>query len=276
MTLVSSSPSKSPYAQDRRRSGQRQPRAPEAATRVTALVSSARPYETILLVERYGDICSTVTALVDRRTGALAVACRAEGLDERERAELEGLARGPATAPPLSEVPLSVARARLRRALLATRIAGGAVPEWLAPHADLRADLAPTSGSTMGDVYTCIACDAALPVHEQLARAERRGLADGPPRCPHCRGDSHASDSEGEAWLGRAWLMIAAGLPQRALACAARAEAALLDGDRVHAVRGAAYLALGERITATSFLTRALEHEPEGERADRLRGWLAA
>jgi hypothetical protein len=70
--------------------------------------------------------------------------------------------------------------------------------------------------------------------------------------------------------------MVAAGLPERALVCATRAESARLGGERLLAVRGAAHLALGERDKASELLTRALEHEPTGERADRLRGWLVA
>jgi len=91
---------------------------------------------------------------------------------------------------------------RLARAILATRIAGAEVPTWLAERADLVGDPAHPA-SRVDDVYLCIACDSPLPVHEQVARAEAsgrrhegpptaRGLADGPPRCAHCRGESHA------------------------------------------------------------------------------------
>ena len=283
----------SPYAQSPRKSKRGAQRAgrkvtPRAAIAIVpaarsaahevglrALIASARPAEAILFECRDDRGFTIVTALVDRRTGMLAFIAEASGLDSAETDELRALARGPVSAPPLAEVDLEIARLRLARAILATRIAGGEVPKWLAERADLVGDPAHPA-SRVDDVYLCIACDTPLPVHEQLARAESNGLADGPPRCPHCRGDSNAPDSEGEAWLGRAWLMIAAGLPRRALVCAARAEGLRLGHERLDAVRGAAHLALGDRESADVHLEKALASEPDGARAGLLRGWLVA
>lgn len=238
-----------------------------------AYLSSARPNEAILFERRERGKVHIVSAIVDRRSGALSLIGEAANLDQVEAEHLRSVARGPTKAPPLAPIDLTVARARLARALMATRIAGGDVPSWVAQRAELVGDPAHPD-LHVDDVYLCIACDRPLPVHEQLARAESRGLGDGPPRCPHCRGDSHAPDSEGEAWLGRAWLMIAAGLPRRALVCAARAEGLRLAGKRLDAVRGAAYLALGDRMIASPYLERAIANEPEGARKERFKGWL--
>ncbi len=250
------------------------PRA-RAAVSTRAFVSSARPTEALIFERRDGRDVSVVTALVDRRTGGLALLSQADGLAWVDADALRTLARGPVDAPPLAEVELGVARLRLARAVAATRIAGGEVPDWLAARADLVGD-AFDPATRVNDIYLCIACDRALPVHEQLARAEQRGQMRAPPRCPHCRGDSQALDCEGEAWLGRAWLMITAGLPRRALVCAAHAEGLRLAADRLAAVRGAAYLALGDRNAASPYLRHALSREADHERASIMRGWLCA
>lgn len=240
-----------------------------------ARISSTRPSEVLLFEHPGRGGLGVVTVVVDRRSGMLAFVAQASGLSAAEADELRLLARGPGEAPPLAEVAIDVARSRLVRAILATRIAGGEVPAWLEERADLAGDAAHPS-SRVDDVYLCIACDQPLPVHEQLARAEARGNIAEPPRCPHCRGDSQAPDSEGEAWLGRAWLMIAAGLPRRALVCAARAEGLKLAPERLEGVRGAAYMALADHGSAIGHLRAALAVERDGVRASVLKSWLAA
>jgi len=267
--------SSSPYAAPR--GGSKRARAGRVARSegLRARISSTRPAEVILFESPGRGGLGVVTALVDRRTGTLSLVGQASGLNTAEADELRLLARGPAEAPPLAEVELEVARVRLVRAILATRIAGGEVPAWLQERADLVGDPAHASWR-VDDVYLCIACDQPLPVHEQLARAEARGDVAEPPRCPHCRGDSQAPDSEGEAWLGRAWLMIAAGLPRRALVCAARAEGLKLAPERLEGVRGAACMALADHGGAIRHLRAALDVEPEGARSSLLKGWLAS
>lgn len=240
-----------------------------------ARISSTRPSEVLLFEHPGRGGLGVVTAVIDRRTGMLAFVAQASGLSTAEADELRLLARGPAEAPPLAEVEIDVARMRLLRAILATRIAGGEVPAWLEARTDLAGDAALPS-TRVDDVYLCIACDQPLPVHEQLARAEAGGDVAEPPRCPHCRGDSQAPDSEGEAWLGRAWLMIAAGLPRRALICAARAEGLKLAPERLEGVRGAAYMALADHGSAIRHLRAALAVERDGVRASVLKSWLAA
>jgi len=252
---------------------QSRPRHPGEGVRT--FISSARPAEAILFERRDHDRFTVVTALVDRRTGMLSFIGEAKGLDSSESYQLRTLARGPASAPPLAEVGIEAARLRLARAILATQIGGGNVPKWLSERADLVGDPAHPA-SRVDDVYLCIACDSPLPVHEQVARAEIGGRGDGPPQCPHCRGDSEAPDSAGEAWLGRAWLMIAAGLPRRALVCAAKAEGLRLPHERLDAVRGAAHLTLGDRESASVHLRKALASEPECARAALLRSWLSS
>ena len=69
--------------------------------------------------------------------------------------------------------------------------------------------------------------------------------------------------------------MIAAGLPRRALVCAARAEGSRLASERLEAVRGAACLALGDHGGAVRHLSAALDVEPHGARASLVRSWLA-
>lgn len=260
------------------------------APQVSARLSTGRPHEALLFEsrDRKTGLITTVTALVDRRTGMLSFIAEASELGAGEAEELRRLARhgfiheGDAdldltSSPPLALVPLEVARLRLSRAILASRIGGQVVPEWLTARAELLGD--PTDPSSrIDDVYLCFACDNALPVAEQLARAASLGpkwsATPRPPLCPACRGESSADSSEADLWLGRGWLMVAARLPRRALVCAAHAEARgaqKLRPERLDALRGAALLALGDPRAAAPHLARAKE---SGSSDQRLGGWL--
>ncbi|MBL8786277.1 MAG: hypothetical protein JNJ59_15360 [Deltaproteobacteria bacterium] len=249
-----------------------------AAHRVTARISSGRPFEALLFERPDTSGLAIVVALVDRRTGTLALLTEARELTRPEAKDLREVAKGGEDAPPLAEVSLEVARLRLARAILATRVAGGEVPDWLATRSDLVGDPAHPS-SKVDDIYLCIACDRALPPSEQLLRAELGGHSDTPPRCPRCRGEHVTEASEGDAWIARGWLMIAARLPRRALVCAARAEGlrALSNpaSAQLDALRGAALMALGDHAAAAPHLRRALNGEPDHARAAILEGWLA-
>lgn len=251
------------------------------AHRVTARISSGRPFEALLFERPDTSGLAIVVALVDRRTGTLALLTESRELTRIEANDLREVAKGGDDAPPLAEVPLEVARLRLARAILATRVAGGEVPDWLSTRSDLVGDPAHPS-SKVDDIYLCIACDRALPPSEQLHRAQHGGHSDAPPRCPRCRGEPAALSDEGseaDAWLARGWLMIAARLPRRALVCAARAEGLRpLTGHasaQLDALRGAALMALGDHAAAAPHLRRALGAEPDHARAAILEGWLA-
>lgn len=292
---------------------------PPESPRICARISSGRPYEALLFEsqDRKSGLTSILTALVDRRTGMLALVAEAHELGASEANELRELARSglpvaddsspsldPAEAPlapPLAVLPLELARIRLSRAILATRIGGREVPAWLSARAELVALIGdPTDPSSrIDDVYLCFACDAPLPIAEQLARAARLGPLHAPPShqptpdlgrrdpqarrstgaharppvCPSCRGEAQGESAEGEVWLGRAWLMVAARLPRRALVCAARAEGAKVPPARLHAIRGAALLALGDPLAARSHLARASAVPDPDPRAG---GWLEA
>lgn len=260
------------------------------APQLCARLSTGRPYEALLFESRSRKtgLVTILTALIDRRTGMLAFVAEAADLGVVEAEELRRLARhgflhphdedesdeAPATlAPPLALVPTEVARIRLSRAILASRIGGQAVPAWLSQRGDLVGD--PTDpASRIDDIYLCFACDNALPVSEQLARAARLGQKargpERPPVCPTCRGEMSEDFAEGDLWLGRGWLMVAAGLPRRALVCAAHAEAQKARNEKLDALRGAALLALGDG-KAGAHLARA----KEGGSADlRIDGWL--
>jgi len=261
--------------------------------KLCARLSSGRPYEAVLFESqgRKSGLVTVITALIDRRTGMLALVAEAQDLGATEASELRELARsglgqdksaddsGPgadkAMLPPLAIVPIEVAKIRLSRAILATRIGGLTIPTWLAERADLVGD--PTDPSSrIDDIYLCFACDNALPVSEQLARAARLGAPKAsarqrPPVCPICRGEAETDCAEGEAWLGRAWLMVAAKLPRRALVCAARAEGAKVASVRLDALRGAALLALGDSRAAAPHLARANNVATPDH---RVAGWL--
>lgn len=260
------------------------------APQVSARLSTGRPHEALLFEsrDRKTGLISTITALVDRRTGMLSFIGEATELGASEAEELRRLARhgfiheGDAEetlteSPPLALVPLEVARLRLSRAILASRIGGQVVPEWLTSRAELLGD--PTDPSSrIDDVYLCFACDNALPVAEQLARAASLGAKHNttarPPLCPGCSGESDAATSEADLWLGRGWLMVAARLPRRALVCAAHAEARgaqRLRPERLDALRGAALLAIGDPRAAAPHLARAQE---SGSSDQRIGGWL--
>jgi hypothetical protein len=260
--------------------------------KLCARLSSGRPYEAVLFEShgRKSGLVTIITALIDRRTGMLALVAEAQDLGASEASELRELARSgfggdpsaedpnlpsPPMLPPLAIVPIEVAKIRLSRAILATRIGGHAIPSWLTERADLVGD--PTDPSSrIDDIYLCFACDNALPVSEQLARAARLGSSTArtsqrPPVCPICRGEAETDCAEGEAWLGRAWLMVAAKLPRRALVCAARAEGAKVASNRLDALRGAALLALGDSRAAASHLARASSVATPDH---RVAGWL--
>lgn len=257
-----------------------------------ARLSTARPYEALLFEsrDRKTGLLTVITALIDRRTGMLSFIAEASELGASEAEELRRLARhgfiheGDAEeslteSPPLALVPLEVARLRLSRAILASRIGGQVVPEWLTARAELLGD--PTDPSSrIDDVYLCFACDNPLPVAEQLARAASLGAKHTtharPPLCPGCSGASDAATSEADLWLGRGWLMVAARLPRRALVCAAHAEAKgaqRLRPERLDALRGAALLALGDPEAAAPHLTRA---KAGGSPDERVHGWLTS
>jgi len=260
--------------------------------KLCARLSSGRPYEAVLFEShgRKSGLVTIITALIDRRTGMLALVAEAQDLGASEATELRELARSglggdtnaggadtasPPMLPPLAIVPIEVAKIRLSRAILATRIGGHTIPTWLTDRADLVGD--PTDPSSrIDDIYLCFACDNPLPVSEQLARAARLGAprartSQRPPVCPICRGEAETDCAEGEAWLGRAWLMVAAELPRRALVCAARAEGARVAADRLDALRGAALLALGDSRAAASHLARANSVATPDH---RVAGWL--
>lgn len=255
-----------------------------AAPQLCARLSSARPYEALLFESRHRatGLTTIITALIDRRSGMLAFVAEAPDLGVAEAEELRRIARhgflhqedaddAPSRlAPPLALVPTEVARLRLSRAILASRIGGRAVPAWLSQRADLVGD--PTDPtSRIDDIYLCFACDNPLPVHEQLARTAQLGRAERPPVCPACRGEASAASCDGDLWLGRGWLMVAAGLPRRALVCAARAEASHTRPERLDTLRGAALLALGDD-RAAAHLARAQEG---GSDDLRVSGWLS-
>lgn len=267
---------------------EREPSAPH----ISARLSTGRPHEALLFEsrDRKTGLISTITALIDRRTGMLSFIAEATELGASEAEELRRLARhgfihdgdaeeSETQAPPLALVPLEVARLRLSRAILASRIGGQAVPEWLSARAELLGD--PTDpASRIDDVFLCFACDNALPVAEQLALAARlgpkRSPTERPPVCPACRGESDAQTLEADLWLGRGWLMVAARLPRRALVCAAHAQAngaQKLRPERLDALRGAALLALGDPHAAAPHLTRA---KAGGSHDERVNGWLSS
>lgn len=257
------------------------------APALCARLSTGRPYEVLLFESRRrGDNRTDIlTALIDRRSGTLAFIGEATELGQAEANELRRLARDGFTRddeerqtlpPPLAIVPTEVARIRLSRAILASRIGGLEIPAWVSQRAELVGD--PTDpASRIDDIYLCFACDNPLPVGEQLARAARIGHrtrgAERPPVCPACRGEATAECKEGDLWLGRAWLMIAAGLPRRALVCAARAEASRARPERLDALRGAAMLALGDGQAAAPLLEKA---RAAGSLDHRVSGWLEA
>ncbi|MFO0749182.1 MAG: hypothetical protein U1F43_26490 [Myxococcota bacterium] len=230
------------------------PHDPEPRSPWRARVSASRPMEAILFERTLPDGGNAaLSALIDRRTGELAFVGEALGLATSELEELRGLARGGTEG--LQPIELEHARLRLARALLASRIAGRPAPAWLMARADLVGDPCHPA-SRIDDIYLCARCDAALPPSEQLAFAYREGK-DHALMCPTCRGDATPRSTVGADWQDRAWLMLAADLPHRALVCAARAEAARLPHGRLDLVRGLAHLRLGQGQQALVHFRRA-------------------
>lgn len=246
----------------------RAPRKVAPETPWTARIATARPNQAILFERPLpGGGHAVLTALVDRRTGELVLVGEALGLVRSEVDELRMHARGDGDLEP---IPLELARLRMARAVLASRVAGRPVPAWLMARADLVGDPCHPS-SRIDDLYLCTTCDAPLPPAEQLAFAYREG-ARRDLRCPGCRGEDGPRASDAAAWQDRAWLMLAADLPHRTLVCAARAEAARLPHDRLDIVRGLAYLRLEQGAQALHHLERAAA---SGEPDRRLSVWVS-
>ncbi|MCC6624075.1 MAG: hypothetical protein IT385_22660 [Deltaproteobacteria bacterium] len=232
--------------------------------------------ESLLFEQSRPDGAVVLSAIIDRRTGELAFVGEATALSAAEVEELRGHARGGTEG--LLPLDLGPARLRLARAILASRIAGRAVPAWLMEHAELVGDPCHPS-SRVDDVYLCGSCDAPLPADEQLALAHRAASARevAAPRCPTCRGELARALPAPEVWLARAWLMMAADLPHRALVCAARAEATRAPQSRLDIVRGLAHLRLEQGPQALAHFARAAKVATAGGAAldRRLAVWLS-
>jgi hypothetical protein len=200
-----------------------------------------------------------VTVLIDRRTGALAFAGEAHPADDRESAALRQTARG--EGPPLMVMPMRPALARVADAVACAERLGREVPSWLRWRFGLPARL---TRAVFG--VRCFACDRPVTAIAARPRGE-------PARCEACVAATRSDGGPCESALGRAWLLVSAGLPARALCmlvAAVREEAPAAD---VHAVRGVVHLALGDTEGAVMHLTEALYLRPDDL---RWQGWLAA
>ncbi len=225
---------------------------------IEARLARAGGTEAVTLERRSAAGVDVVSAVIERQGRGFRGLYVAHGLDRAGRDELrEAVSGGRAD---LIEVPLSDARQRLGRAVLAHRIAGRQLPEWAQAGHELLGDLRALTDA-IDDVYLCAACERPLAPAAQIALARQAGQAAEALACPGCRGDLE-EDREAERLVAWAWLRLLAGEPRKTLVLAARAEALRVDSARLDALRGAAMLKLQNPVQATGYLRRAVEREP--------------
>jgi len=202
---------------------------------------------------------TTLSVAVERQGRGIDGAYRAVGLGDGDLDAL--LAAATPEGADMERVSLEVARDGIGRAVLMSRIAGREVPSWLLTDSrlgDLMARVA-----SLSDVYTCGTCDAPLAPSRQIALTRARGRSDLVSACARCRGLPTTPPSGADHMEARAWALLMAGEPRRALVIAARAEAARCEPERLDPLRGAATLALSNPVQAAMYLRRAAARAPD-------------
>ncbi|MFT7581490.1 MAG: hypothetical protein ACI9MR_003167 [Myxococcota bacterium] len=215
--------------------------------------------------------CDVLSVVIEREGRGISGAYLSRDLAPEDRAELFASAgAGEGEAVP---IPLTTARRTLARATLMSRIAGRDVPQWLFTQTDLVSDLHREQG-WVEDVYLCTTCATPLSPEQQVAIARQRGDAPLVTWCSSCAGKAEHTPLLGSSsmtvWRARAWVMLAAHEPRRALVYVARAEAAHEHSPDLDAIKGAAALMLANPVQAIHHLRRCVERAPRHIRAHGL------
>jgi len=155
----------------------------------------------------------------------------------------------------------------IAQAALQSRIAGRVVPDSVFRTPELLGDIAGVM-SALDDAFNCPSCGEGLPGGSQLALAE--GTLNGPIECDACRGAELATlrpySRFVPLWIARAQLMLAGGLPRKALIIAHQAEQAGAEGTALARIRGWAQLMLGNATQAQYHLQDAVAAIPNEPR----------
>lgn len=151
----------------------------------------------------------------------------------------------------------------LAQAALQSRIAGRHVPDSVWRSTPIVGDVA-AELNRLEDAFCCPSCGDGLPGGAQLALAD--GSLHGPVECDECRGPELAAlrpySRFVPLWIARAQLMLAGGLPRRALMIAFAAESVGATGTALARIRGWAHLMLGNAMQAQHYLQEAVNTTP--------------
>lgn len=218
-------------------------------------------------IENYYDV---YTAVVERQGRGIIAASPLIGIHKHELHDLMAVLHDEAAARTdrfVTGVTVEAAGLVLAQAVLQSRVCGRAVPHSVWTHTELLGDMAAFLDE-VDDAYSCIACGEGLEGGSQLAIAD--GSLEGPVLCDSCRGPEMATlrpfTRFVPLWIARAQLMLAAGLPRRAMVVAHYAQEAGASGPALSRIRGWAQLMLGNPAVAERHLGAAVAAVPEEPR----------